>query len=382
MRLLEEMKELTQLRGISGCEDEVREYLIKKIEGHCDSYKVDNMGNLIVHKKGKKAGEKRVLFSAHMDEVGFIITHITAEGMLHFETVGGVTPAVTAGRPVLVGKKAIPGVIGTRPIHLLTEEERKDYAKVEDMRIDIGAKDKKEAEEMVSLGDMATFIGPWKELGENTILARAIDDRAGCALLLEMLRGELEYDCTFAFVVQEETGCAGSKAVAFQERPDIAVAVESTTAGDLPTAPEGRQVCRVGAGPVISFMDKGTIYPWELYQKATGIAGEAGIPWQTKEGVFGGNDARSYASSAAGAKVLAVSLPVRYLHAANTLVNKTDIENTRKLPSCSTCPSPPCPKIWPSWRRPSWALFPLGAFQPPDLSVRQQERLAKELPQG
>ena len=331
MRLLEEMKELTQLRGISGCEDEVREYLIKKIEGHCDSYKVDNMGNLIVHKKGKKAGEKRVLFSAHMDEVGFIITHITAEGMLHFETVGGVTPAVTAGRPVLVGKKAIPGVIGTRPIHLLTEEERKDYAKVEDMRIDIGAKDKKEAEEMVSLGDMATFIGPWKELGENTILARAIDDRAGCALLLEMLRGELEYDCTFAFVVQEETGCAGSKAVAFQERPDIAVAVESTTAGDLPTAPEGRQVCRVGAGPVISFMDKGTIYPWELYQKATGIAGEAGIPWQTKEGVFGGNDARSYVSSAGGAKVLAVSLPVRYLHAANTLVNKTDIENTRKL---------------------------------------------------
>ncbi len=331
MRLLEEMKELTQLRGISGCEDEVREYLIKKIEGHCDSYKVDNMGNLIVHKKGKKAGEKRVLFSAHMDEVGFIITHITAEGMLHFETVGGVTPAVTAGRPVLVGKKAVPGVIGTRPIHLLTEEERKDYAKVEDMRIDIGAKDKKEAEEMVSLGDMATFIGPWKELGENTILARAIDDRAGCALLLEMLRGELEYDCTFAFVVQEETGCAGSKAVAFQERPDIAVAVESTPAGDLPTAPEGRQVCRVGAGPVISFMDKGTIYPWELYQKATGIAREAGIPWQTKEGVFGGNDARSYASSAAGAKVLAVSLPVRYLHAANTLVNKTDIENTRKL---------------------------------------------------
>ena len=236
MRLLEEMKELTQLRGISGCEDQVREYLIQRIAGHCDSYEVDNMGNLIVHKKGKKAGEKRVLFSAHMDEVGFIITHITAEGMLHFETVGGVTPAVTAGRPVLVGKKAVPGVIGTRPIHLLTEEERKDYAKVEDMRIDIGAKDKKEAEEMVSLGDMANFIGPWKELGENTILARAIDDRAGCALLLEMLRGELEYDCTFAFVVQEETGCAGSKAVAFQERPDIAVAVESTTAGDLPTA--------------------------------------------------------------------------------------------------------------------------------------------------
>ena len=331
MELLRQMKELTQLRGISGCEDQVREYLIQRIAGHCDSYEVDNMGNLIVHKKGKKAPEKKVLFSAHMDEVGFIVTHITPEGMLHFETVGGVTPAVTAGRPVLVGEQAIPGVIGTRPVHLITEEERKEYAKIEDMRIDIGAKDKAEAEKMVSPGDQATFIGPWKELGENSILARAIDDRAGCALLLGMLQGELEYDCTFAFVVQEETGCAGSKAVAFSQRPDIAVAVESTTAGDLPTAPDGRQVCRVGAGPVISFMDKGTIYPWDLYQQAAKLAEDAGIPWQTKEGVFGGNDARSYVSSAAGAKVLAVSLPVRYLPSANTLTNRSDIENARKL---------------------------------------------------
>ena len=331
MKLLEQMKELTQLRGISGCEDQVREYLLEKIQGHCDSYQVDNMGNLIVHKKGREAESKKVLFSAHMDEVGFIITHVTKEGMLHFATVGGVTPAVTAGRPVLIGKDAVPGVIGTRPVHLITDEERKEYAKTEDMRIDIGAKDKEDALARIALGDQATFIGPWKELGEESILARAIDDRAGCALLLEMIQGELEYDCTFAFVVQEETGCAGSKAVAFSQRPDIAVVVESTTAGDLPSAPEGRQVCRVGAGPVISFMDKGTIYPWDLYQQAAKLAEDAGIPWQTKEGVFGGNDARSYVSSAAGAKVLAVSLPVRYLHSANTLTNRSDIENARKL---------------------------------------------------
>lgn len=331
MELLQEMKELTQLRGISGCEDAVRDHIIQKIQGHCDSCEVDNMGNLIVHKKGERQGAKKVLFSAHMDEVGFIVTHISKEGMLHFETVGGVLPAVTAGRPVLVGKNAIPGVIGTRPIHLLTPEERKEYAKVEDMRIDIGAKDKEDAQRMVSPGDPVTFIGPWKELGPDSILARAIDDRAGCALLMELLQKDLPYDCDFAFVVQEETGCAGSKAVAFSQRPDIVVVVESTTAGDLPSAPEGRQVCKMKAGPVISFMDKGTIYPWELYQRATKIAEEAGIPWQTKEGVFGGNDARSYASSAAGAKVLAVSLPVRYLHSANTLVDKEDIQNTSKL---------------------------------------------------
>lgn len=329
--LLREMRELTQLRGVSSCEDAVRDYLIGKIQGHCESFQVDNMGNLIVHKKGKERAAKKLLFSAHMDEVGFIVTHIAKEGMLHFETVGGVLPAVTAGRPVLIGKDNLPGVIGTRPIHLLTKEERKDYAKVEDMRIDIGAKSREEAEKLVAPGDQATFIGPWKELGPDSILSKAIDDRAGCALLLALLREELPYDCVFAFVVQEETGCAGSRAVAFRERPDIAVAVESTTAGDLPSAPEGRQVCRVKGGPVISFMDKGTVYPWELYQRAAKIAEDAGIPWQTKEGVAGGNDARSYASSAAGAKVLAVSLPTRYLHSANALADKEDIGNMKKL---------------------------------------------------
>ena len=331
MELLETMKELTQLRGISGWEDSVREYIIGRVEGRCDSYEVDNMGNLIVHKKGRERAEKKLLFSAHMDEVGFIVTHITKEGMLHFEAVGGVLPAVTAGRPVLIGKNAVPGVIGTRPIHLLTQEERKEYAKLEDMRIDIGAKDKEDAGKLVSPGDPVTFIGPWRELGPDAVLAKAIDDRAGCALLLSLIYSDLPYDCDFAFVVQEETGCSGSRAVAFRQRPDIAVVVESTTAGDLPSAPEGRQVCKVKGGPVISFMDKGTIYPWELYRRATGLAEKAGIPWQTKEGVFGGNDSRSYASSAAGAKVLAVSLPVRYLHSANTLADKGDIENASKL---------------------------------------------------
>lgn len=330
-QLLREMKELTQLRGISGCEDAVRDYLIGKVRECCESYEVDNLGNLIVHRKGKEKGAKKVLFSAHMDEVGFIVTRIDKEGMLHFETVGSVLPAVTAGRPVLIGKDPIPGVIGTRPIHLLTKEEREKFAKAEDMRIDIGAKSREEAEKLVSPGDPVTFIGPWKELGPDSILAKAVDDRAGCALLLGLLRQELPYDCDFAFVTREEVGCVGSKAVAFTQRPDIAVVVESTTAGDLPSAPEGRQVCRVKGGPVISFMDKGTIYPWELYQRATKIAGDVGIPWQTKEGVTGGNDARSYASAAAGAKVLAVSLPTRYLHSANALVDKGDIGNTEKL---------------------------------------------------
>ena len=326
-----QLEELTQLRGISGQEDQVREYLIQKIQGRYESYVVDDMGNLLVHKKGKARPARKVLFSAHMDEVGFVVTHIDEDGMLHFATVGGISPSVIPGRPVLVGPEAIPGVIGTRPVHLLTSEEREEYAKVEDMRIDIGAGSREKAQEMAAPGDMVTFIGPWRELGEDAVLARAIDDRAGCALLLEMIQGELPWDCDFAFVVQEETGCAGSKAAAFSLRPEVAVVVESTTAGDLPTAPAGRQVCRVGKGPVISFMDKGTIYPRDLYEQVTSLARGAEIPWQAKEGVFGGNDARSYCSSAAGAKVAAVSLPVRYLHSPNTLASKRDMEDAREL---------------------------------------------------
>ena len=167
MELLEILEALNETHGPSGDEGSVRAKIEELARPFADEVTADTLGNLIVHKKGREAGSKKVLFSAHMDEVGFIITHVTKEGMLHFATVGGVTPAVTAGRPVLIGKDAVPGVIGTRPVHLITDEERKEYAKTEDMRIDIGAKDKEDALGRIALGDQATFIGPWKELGEE-----------------------------------------------------------------------------------------------------------------------------------------------------------------------------------------------------------------------
>ena len=326
-----EMEELCGLRGISGQEDAVRDYILERVRDHCESFRVDSLGNLLVHKKGRERPGKKVLFSAHMDEVGFVVTHIGEDGMLCFAPVGGISPGVIPGRPVEVGPRGIPGVIGTRPVHLLTAEEREEYPRAEEMRIDIGARNREEAAELAAPGDMVTFVGPWRELGAGAVMAKAIDDRAGCAFLLDMIRGELHWDCDFAFVVQEETGCTGSRAAAFSLRPDIAVVVESTTAGDLPTAPQGRQVCRVGGGPVVSFMDRGTIYPRDLYERITSLAQGGDIPWQTKEGVFGGNDARSYASSAAGAKTAAVSLPVRYLHSPYTLASRKDAEDTREL---------------------------------------------------
>ncbi len=331
MTIYERYQDMAALRGISGCEDQVREYILGAVEGFCESTETDPMGNLIVHKKGLHPAAHKVLLSAHMDEVGFIITYIEDSGMLRFSAVGGILPPVTAGRMVEVGPNRIPGVIGCKPIHVLTPEEKEKYTPLSEMLIDIGASSKEEAAKMVTPGDQATFMGSCTDLGEDCFCGRAADDRAGCAMLIELIRCPLPYDCTFVFSVQEETGCAGAKAAAFSQRPEIAIAVECTSASDLAGVPGHKTICALNKGPVISFMDKGTIYDRQLYRDACAAADKAGIPWQTKELVAGGNESRSYQAGAAGAKVLAVSTPTRYIHSASCVASKKDLEDGAKL---------------------------------------------------
>ncbi len=329
-QLWKDIETLCALRGPSGREAAVREYLIEQIKGHAE-YEVDPLGNLLVRKKGKKPAKKVLQLSAHMDEVGFIITNIDEKGFLSFAPVGGVQPEVTGGRMVLVGDNAIPGMVGCKPVHLCDDKERSDPGKISNMKIDIGAKDKAEAEKLVSLGDMVTFTGPVVHYGEGRVAGRALDDRAGCAMLLAMIREELPCDCCFSFTVQEEVGCFGGKTAAYTLRPDIAIAVETTTAGDLAGVPEEKKVCRLGNGPVVSFMDRGTIYTYDLYKKVRALADENGIPNQTKEGVFGGNESRSLMTARGGSEVLAISIPSRYLHSPACVADERDIENTLEL---------------------------------------------------
>ncbi|MDO5602790.1 MAG: M42 family peptidase [Oscillospiraceae bacterium] len=328
--LRDDIETLCGLRGISGQEDEVRDFLLKEIAPYA-ACTVDAMGNLLVEKKGKKTAEKRVLFSAHMDEVGFIVTHIEEDGLLRIAPVGGISPLVTPGRAVLVGEKAAPGVIGCKPVHLLEKGEKDKPAPLEECRVDMGAANKEEACALASPGDAVTFDASFLRLGGEKFCAKAIDDRAGCAILLDMIRQELPYDCLFSFTVQEETGCAGAKAAAFALRPDIAIAVESTTAADLADVKPGKEVCRQGCGPVLSFMDKGTLYDKELFRFVCERAEKNGLAFQTKQGVFGGNESRSLQTAGGGARVLAVSLPVRYLHSASGVCGWRDAEETRKL---------------------------------------------------
>ena len=325
------LEELTQLRGVSGREDAVREAILSKIKDYCHSWHIDNTGNLIAEVKGKNPAAKKLMLSAHLDEVGFMVTHVEDNGLLRVANVGGIMPAVAAARPVLAGEKSLPGTIGVKPIHLLDEGEKDKYPKIEEMQLDIGVDTKEEASRFVSPGDQVTFVGEYREIGDGCVVAKAIDDRAGCALLIALISSELPCDCTFAFTCQEETGCLGGGTAAFGVRPDIGIAVEGTTAGDTPAAPDHKKVCKLRHGPVISYKDRGTTYDYQLYTQATRIAREKNIAWQTKEGVFGGNESRSVQSAAGGAKVLAVSVPVRYIHSAHSMAAKCDFESTYDL---------------------------------------------------
>ncbi len=322
------LQRLCAAYGVSGQEDAVRDIILKEISPYATETRVDALGNLLAYKKGRKSAPVRLMLSAHMDEVGLLITHITEEGLLRFAPVGGIDKRVLCGRRVQVGGHV--GVIGAKPIHLLKSEERGKAVPMDEMFIDIGASSREEAQEAVSPGDAAGFVSPFDTSG-GRIRGRALDDRAGCALLMEMLREELPYDMTFVFCVQEEVGLRGSKTAAFAVEPQAAIVVETTTAADIAGVDEGEQVCRLGKGPVVSFMDRATIYDREYTRLAFALAKEQGIPCQAKEAVAGGNDAGAIHVSRGGVRTIAVSLPCRYLHSAAGMIHQEDFRAAGRL---------------------------------------------------
>ncbi len=318
----ESLKKLCMLNGISGREDEVRDYLIKEI-GNKAECKVDNMGNLIVFKKGKERAKKKVMLAAHMDEVGFMVNYITDEGFLKFTAVGGIDERVVFGRSVKVNGN-INGVIAAKPVHLLKGDEKDKVPDFDKMYIDIGAKSKEEAEKQVKLGDFVVFDSDFTEFGDNFIKGKAIDDRAGCAVMLDMIKSDLPFDMYFCFNVQEEVGLRGARASAFSVAPDYAIVIETTTAADVFGVSGEKRVCSLGEGAVVPFMDRSTIYNKELYDFAFKIAKENNIKCQTKTRVAGGNDAGTIHITREGIKTITVSVPTRYLHSPSCVINKDD----------------------------------------------------------
>ncbi len=324
------LKTLCELNGTSGREEKVRAYILEHIPADVAT-EVDAMGNLYAYKKGRQPAKNKVMLFSHMDEVGLIITYITEEGYLKFAPVGGIDERVIFGKAVKVGEQEISGVIGAKAIHQVPKADRDKVPAMEDLYIDIGATSKAQAEQYVSLGDNAYFDAEFTEYGDGFIKSKAIDDRAGNAVMLELLNKDLPYDLSFCFTVQEEIGTRGATAAAYKAKPDYALVLESTTAADLPDAEGFKRVCEAGKGVVVSFMDGGTVYDHNLYKQARAIAEAKGIPCQTKTRIAGGNDAAAIHKAAGGIRTLALSVPCRYLHSPACVAKWEDIESMRAL---------------------------------------------------
>ena len=329
--MLELLKELCRLDGVSGEEDRVRDCIRRYAAPYADQIRTDALGNLIVFKRGARPTGHKLMLAAHMDEVGVIVTHVTDEGFLKFDFVGGVDRRVAIGKPVVLGPDRVPGVIGLKAIHLVSREEEKKTPKTDALYLDIGAKDREEAVMLAPPGTCGAFVGEPEELGDGFLKAKAIDDRVGCAVMLELLREDLPLDVVFAFTAQEEVGTRGAFGAAFSVTPEVALVLETTTPADLPEIEGARRVCAPGMGPVISYMDGGTIYDRGLFETLRRLAEDNRIPWQTKEYIAGGNDARTIQRAKSGVRVAALSAAVRYLHAPASVGSISDFENMLKL---------------------------------------------------
>lgn len=327
-QMLDRFREICQINGASGDEARVREFIQANI--HPDEIFTDNLGNLIAFRKGRKTPKHKLMFAAHMDEVGFMITDVDENGFLSFGAVGGINPAVALGRGMTLESGAF-GVVGTKAVHQQSPDELKKIPDLSDLYIDIGASSRDEAEKLAPRGSYAYFDADFFEFGDGFVKGKAIDDRAGCLIMMDMINGEPEYDAWYAFTVQEEVGTRGAKAAAFTVAPDIAVVLESTTACDIAGTSGAKRVCELGKGAVVSYMDRGTVYDRGLYSLAFETANANGIPVQTKTLVAGGNDSGAIHVSSGGVRTCAISVPCRYLHSPSCVIKMSDFEVVKAL---------------------------------------------------
>ena len=326
---LELLTELTEATGVSGQEGAVRAILRRHLAGHADELYTDRVGNLIAR---KGSGRLKVVVEGHTDEVGGIVCGYHPEGCLRVKW-HGFSNGVLAARRVWVGRQRLPGVIGSKAVHLLGNGEREKYHDPDDLLVDIGARTPAEAERHADYGDAVVPATRCELLGERVVKAKAIDDRAGCALaLLAFLAAECPNLTLYAvFAAQEEVGSRGTRAYAHALRPDIGIILEATAAGDGPGVRQPRASTVMGDGPVLNLADAKLIYDPELRAAMERVAAAQRIPVQYRRLTTAGNDAGPLATAAAGARALAISLPARYIHAPAALLDLQDFEHARRL---------------------------------------------------
>lgn len=325
--MLGRLEILSNLMGASGDEQRVRRYIKETIKPDVDEMRVDHLGNLYAYKHGKGPV---VMVTAHMDEVGLQIRGALEDGLLAYDQAG-IDPRVVVSKRVLIGDQKIPGVIGAKAHHMQKKSDFEHVLDHDELFIDIGAKDRADAMATVKVGDYACFATQFAIFGENKVKGKALDDRIGCAILMELLKNR--YDCEFVavFATQEEVGSRGSTVAVERVKPDVCLVLEGTTANDMPDVPINRRVTEVGKGAAISFMDRGTIVPERMRKALVRTAEEQGIPYQLRRGTTGGNDASVIHKAVTGCVTGCISVGCRYIHSPCSVADVGDIQNACRL---------------------------------------------------
>ena len=334
------LQKLSEAFGVSGQEQEVRDLLYDAVKDEADDIRVDTIGNLVVLKRARKPAPNgeviRVMIAAHTDEVGFMVMGIDSDGMLRFAPVGGIDPRVVLDKQVVVGKDRIPGVIGSRPIHLQDRAKPKQVIAFDKLMIDVGASCKGELDDKIKVGDYATFAMTFQELdtspdGLRTVMGKALDDRVGCAMLVELLKEEYTFDLYAVFTVQEEVGLRGARVAAYAIAPQVAFVLETTICDDLPKKKDTTDVTRLGAGPAITIMDRTVVVDNRLVQLLVDTAERESILYQFKGPNIGGTDAGAIHLAQDGVPSAVVSTPCRNLHSMANLMSLNDYDKTLRL---------------------------------------------------
>lgn len=324
------LEKLTNAVGISGNEKEVRNLILEAIKGHVDEVKVDRMGNIIAYKKGQQK-DRNIAIAAHMDEVGLMVKGIDSSGLIKFAPIGGVDSRILVSKRVFIGENKIPGVIGAKAIHMQKPEERSKALTIDDLYIDLGCRDQKDAEKYVSIGDYIAFDGAYTEFGKNRIKAKALDDRVGCMILIELLKLKHPVSITGIFTVQEEIGLRGAEVAANQVETELAIVIEGTTCSDVSDVEPHLQVTALDKGPAISIMDRTSVYNRRWVDTLIQTAEENEIPWQYRKTAFGGNDAGKFHLAKGGTACVSVAVPCRYIHSPVSVLSKDDLKHTKEL---------------------------------------------------
>jgi len=323
---VELLKIICETPGAPGFEWPIRKVVLNEIKGHVDTISIDNMGNITAFKKGNSS-DKKIMIGAHLDEIGFIVTHIDDEGFLRFNPLGGFDPkTLTAQRVIVHGKKDLIGVMGSKPIHVMTQEERAKNVKISDFFIDLGM-EKKEVEKYISIGDSVTRQRELIEMG-NCVNCKSIDNRVSVFILIEAFKKlkNPAFDVYGVFTVQEEVGVRGANVATLQIQPDFGIGLDTTIAYDVPGAQAYEKITELGKGTGIKIMDGMTICDTRMVKFMKETANKNKIKWQPEILPAGGTDTAGIQRMTAGGAIAgAISIPTRNLHQVIEMADKSDI---------------------------------------------------------